>query len=270
LALPRGCGLPGACLVKFNLSTDEVALSGLREWLSAPQNEHKWYEVLAPATTGPATFLQNLRASGKVTAERLLIHDLVAEKVSAALDVEHSKLKISDLRGDLLGGNHRGDWLLDFTGAKPSYNGAGTLSSISLQRMADAMHDSWISGTADGSYQITESSTDGAEFWQAAGGTMQFELRDAVLPHIALASDEGPLRVTRWQGHARLRAGKIEIEQGKLVSPSGAFVMSGTATLGRALDLKLTRTGAGYSITGTVAEPRVEMSTAETQARLKP
>jgi len=90
------------------------------------------------------------------------------------------------------------------------------------------------------------------------------------LPHIALASDEGPLRVTRWQGHARLRAGKIEIEQGKLVSPSGAYEMTGTASLGRALDLKLTRAGAGYSITGTLAEPRVEMSTAETQAQLKP
>jgi hypothetical protein len=46
--------------------------------------------------------------------------------------------------------------------------------------------------------------------------------------------------------------------------------MTGTASLGRALDLKLTRAGAGYSITGTLAEPRVEMSTAETQAQLKP
>jgi len=35
----------------------------------------------------------------------------------------------------------------------------------------------------------------GRRFWQAAEGTMQFDVRDGVLPHIALASDEGPLRV---------------------------------------------------------------------------
>jgi hypothetical protein len=45
--------------------------------------------------------------------------------------------------------------------------------------------------------------------------------------------------------------------------------------LGRVLDLKLTRNaeGAGsavYIISGTLAEPRVELTTAETQARLKP
>jgi hypothetical protein len=97
------------------------------------------------------------------------------------------------------------------------------------------------------------------------------------LSHIWLASDEGPLRIARWQGSARLSKGKIEIEKGKLLSPAGAYEVSGAASLGQVLDLKLTdvrSAGAGslaYSITGTVAEPRAALiATPETQARLKP
>ena len=77
-----------------------------------------------------------------------------------------------------------------------------------------------------------------------------------------------------------MRSAKIEIEKGRLVSPVEPYEVSGTATFGRALDLRLTRgvdvkpVGAGslvYSITGTVAEPRVALTPApETQARLKP
>ena len=105
-------------------------------------------------------------------------------------------------------------------------------------------------------------------------------MREGVLSHISLASDEGPLRIGRWLGLVRLQGGEIDIEKGKLVSSSsGAYEISGTASLGRVLDLKLTRgkdvkpEGVGsqvYSITGTLAEPRVVLTTPETQARLTP
>ncbi len=72
----------------------------------------------------------------------------------------------------------------------------------------------------------------------------------------------------------------MEIEKGKMVSTAETYEVGGTASLGRVLDLKLTRSTdvrtplAGslvYSITGTVAEPRVALTPApETQARLKP
>jgi hypothetical protein len=225
------------------------------------------------------TFLGNLRASGKISADRLRIHDLVAERVSASLELEHGKLRISELCGDLLGGKHRGDWQADFTTASPLYTGSGTLTGVSLRQMAAAMHDPWISGTAEGTYQLTASGADAAAFWESAEGGMRFDLRDGVLSHISLASDEGPMQVGRWQGRALLRAGKIEIEKGKLISSAGAYEISGAASLGRMLDFKLARDAevkparAGslvYSITGTVAEPRVVLTTPETQAQLKP
>jgi hypothetical protein len=280
VALPRGCGVPGACLVQFNLNTAEVGLDGLHEWLGSQPSQRRWYQVLTPAEPAAPTFFENLRASGKVNAGRLRIRDMVADHVSASLDLERGKLKISELCADLLGGKHRGDWQVDFTASSPVYTGSGTLAGISLAQMAEAMHDPWISGTAAGTYQLTASGAESAAFWQSAEGEMQFDLRDGVFSHISLASDEGPLRIARWQGRAHLQGGKIEIEKGKLVSPVGAYEISGTASLGRALDLKLVHggqaksAGAGsilYSITGSMAEPRVAVTPApETQARLKP
>jgi AsmA protein len=280
VALPRGCGTPGACLVHFNLTTEEIGLSGLYEWLGSQPSQRRWYQMLTSAGRAAPSFLENLRASGKVNADRLWIHSLAANRVSASLELERGKLQISDLRADLLGGKHRGDWQADFTGVSPIYTGTGTLTGIALDQMADAMHDPWISGTAAGTYQFTASGAASAAFWESAEGGLQFDLRDGVLPHIALASDGGPLRIARWQGRARLRDGKIDIQNGKLISPAGVYEISGTASLRRSLDLKLIggaqakTAGAGslvYSITGSVAEPRVTLTpTPQTQARLKP
>jgi hypothetical protein len=280
MALPRGCGAPGACLIRFDLNVEEMNLSELAEWLSSQPSQRRWYQVLTSAEPAAPTFLQNLRAAGKVTAGRLLIHDLVANRVSAALDLERGKLRVSDLRADLLGGKHHGDWQADLAAESPAYMGSGTLTGISLQQLSEVMHDPWISGTAGGTYRIKASGADSAAFWESAEGGLQFDLRDGVLSHISLASDEGPLRIARWQGHARLDSEKIEIEKGKLVSPSGAFEIGGTASLGQTVDFKLTRnadvksagaSAVAYSITGTLAEPLVVVTTSpETQAELKP
>ena len=279
VALPRGCGIPWTCLVRFNLNTEEMGLSELSEWLGTQPNQRRWYQMLTSVEPTTPIFLKNLRASGKVSVGLFRIHNLVAERVSALLDLERGKLKISGLRGDMLGGNHRGEWQADFTTGPPTYTGSGTLTGVSLGQIAEVMHDRWISGTAGGTYQINASGADSTAFWESAEGQLQFDLRDGVLPHISLATDEGPLRVARWQGLMRLQGGEIEIENGKLVSSAGAYEISGSASLGRVLDLKLSRAkdvkpervgSQVYSITGTLAEPRVVLTTPETQARLKP
>ena len=280
VTLPRGCGTPGACLVRFSLNTEEVGLSGLHEWLTPPASQRRWYQIISTYEPLPSSFLQSLRAAGTVSAGHLLIHNLVANRVSASLDLERGKLKISDWRGSLLGGKHHGDWQIDFAKGSPVYTGSGTLTGVSLEQVAEAMHDPWISGIAGGTYQLTASGADSEAFWQSAEGRLQFDLREGVLSHISLAGDEQPLQVERWQGHARLRGSEIEIEDGEMASPFGEYEVSGTASLGRELNFKLiegteTRPAQAstlvYRITGTVAAPRVALTPApETQAQLKP
>jgi autotransporter translocation and assembly factor TamB len=72
-----------------------------------------------------------------------------------------------------------------------------------------------------------------------------------------------------------LQAGTIEMKGAKLSSPDGKFEVSGTSSLKGELDFKLTSTSngataTGYTVTGTLAEPRVSQSSnPDTQARLK-
>ncbi|MFZ1010391.1 MAG: AsmA family protein [Candidatus Sulfotelmatobacter sp.] len=275
VSLPRGCGTPGACVVHFNLNTESVGLSNLHAWMGSQPSERRWYQVLSSAGPAAPSFLQNLRASGKVSIGRLQIRNVSAERVTAALDLDRGKVKISDLRAELMGGKHLGEWQADFTVSPPIYTGSGTFTTVSLQQAADAMQDSWVSGTAGGSYRLSGAGASSAEFWQSAEGEVQFDLRDGVLPHVTLKNDDGPLRVVHWQGRARLHGGKIDLDKGKMISFVGAFEISGSVSLGRALDFKFSSgegksaVAAVYSITGTVGKPRVVSLTPEEQARLK-
>jgi uncharacterized protein involved in outer membrane biogenesis len=279
LALPRGCGTPGACLLHFNLNTNEIGLSELGRWVNPHPKNQPWYRALTSTAQAQPSLLANLHASGKVTANRLLIRDLTATHVSANINLENGKLRISELLGDVLGGEHHGDWNVDFSVKPAAYSGSGTFTGISLGRVADAMRDKWIAGTAAGSYKVTATGSSAPEFWQSADGTLEFEMQAGMLAHILLVSDAGALRVERFEGRARLRDGTLEIKNGRLDSPFGVFGVNGTASLQRELDIKLTRSpmasaarrSHGYTITGTVAEPQVvQIASPETQARLKP
>jgi hypothetical protein len=82
-------------------------------------------------------------------------------------------------------------------------------------------------------------------------------------------------RVTDFSGQTQLHSGTIDIKDGNLDSPDGKYQVSGTASSKGELDLRLTgnangAAGAGYTITGTLAEPRmIRLAGAETQAQLK-
>lgn len=279
LSLPRGCGVPGACTVHFDLNADELALADVAEWLGSKHDTRHWYQILDPDSARP-TFLQDLMASGRLNTAQLKIHGVIAQRVSASVDLTKGKLKISDLRAEVFGGKYRGEWHADFTGdGSPVFAGTGAFNSISLQQVASAMHEPWISGTASGTYQLTASGAEASTFWQSAEGDLQFDIRDGALTRILLTSDD-QLRIIRWQGLTELRDGKFEIEKSNLVSPSEVYEISGTASLTRSLDMKLAQTTDSgtahaalpvYSIKGTLSDPRVLLNAPpETQAKLKP
>ena len=201
-----------------------------------------------------------------------VIHNLVANRVSAEVELEQGHLQLSKLRAEVLGGQHTGEWQVDFTVNPPACHGNGTLEKVALAQVADAMHDAWITGTANVEYRASTLGWTKAELLSHADASFQIEARDGSLPHLTLAGESSPLRVNRFTGRLLLRAGKFEIEQGKLQTPGGIYQLSGTASLSRVLDIKLAREGArGFNITGTLNQPHVTLSTTpETQAALKP
>lgn len=281
MVLPRGCGTPGACTVHFDLNTNQLGLSDAAQWASPKPKPRPWYRLSAGSDPAPPAFFARLHAQGKLTVNHLLLHRVgagaTANRVSANVSVDAGKLAVSDLRGDLFGGKHNGDWTVDFSVKPPVYTGSGSVSGIALRQVASAMQDEWIAGTGSGSYQITASGAP-SEFWKSVKGTFQFDMRDGMLPHLTVASDGEAMRVDQLQGRAHLHDGEIEIQDGILDSSDGKFHVSGSASFGRELDLMLTRkSGTGdsaiaktYTIGGTIAEPRVTpVANPDTQARLK-
>jgi uncharacterized protein involved in outer membrane biogenesis len=248
----------------------------LQAWLNLHPSQRHWYQILSPGQSAAAPLLQKLQASGDLAANRLRIHDVVAEKLSASIAIDRGKVKVSEMRADLFGGKYRGEWRADFSAAAPAYSGSGTLTRISLEQLANATHDPWIAGTASGNYQIKGSSEDSGEFWRSAEGDIHFDVRDGSLPQIS-PDGNSPLQIAHWQGEAKLHQGTIEIASGEIVSPEGTYQIAGTASLSRMLDLKLAfnatsgATPVQYNITGTLAEPQIAQTPRpETQAQLKP
>jgi hypothetical protein len=277
LELPRGCGAPAACLVQFDLGTSETSMGALEEWVNPRPQQRPWYRLLTPAAQAMPNFLAKLRAAGHLTIGRLQIHTLAAAHVSARAELDEGRLRLSDLRADFLGGRHRGECQADFSVKPPVYSGSGILSDVSLRLVGDAMKDSWITGSASAKYQLTASGLSLGEFWRSAEGLVQFDMRDGSLTHLSLANEAGPVQIEQFLGQARLHEGKIEIKEARLNSTAGAYQVSGTASLSRELDIELTRgptanhagAGRGYTISGTLAAPRV-VANPETQAKLKP
>jgi AsmA family/AsmA-like C-terminal region len=288
--IPRGCNTPHTCPIHFDLHSDEIVADafGAATAVSAKQ---PWYRFLSqPAQASSAQspnsqssasqssfgqsrpYLASVHAIGRLTAGRVLINNLIASHVSADAELEQGHLVLSSLRGEVLGGRHTGKWSADFNTSPPSYSGDGTLERVSLEQLAEAMHDGWITGTANAEYRANTLGWGKTELLSGATASVQVEAQDASLPHLRLAGETNPLRVMSFVGRLHLLDGKFDFEKGKLQTPASIYQLSGTASLSRVLDLKLTREGAhGFNITGTLTEPHVVMNTTpDTQAALKP
>ena len=271
--LPRGCGTPDACLVHFALNTNEAILSDVQEWLNPKSRKRPWYRVLTIGRETHPRWWTTLHASGRVTAGRFQIHGIAATHVSANLNLEDGRLRVAGLTADVLQGKYRGDWSVNFSKAPAVCAGVGDLADISLAAIADVMNDGWVAGTANASYDLKGMCA--ADFWPSVDGKLHVEVADALFPHVMIGDGSEALQASHIKGQARLHDGQIEITDTHLISPDGTYDLTGTASLKREVDLKLTRISSGpaepgYRIGGTLEAPRVAPLSHTEQAQLKP
>jgi hypothetical protein len=268
LTLPRHCAAP--CPVKFDLHADEISTDRFNDSLNPNPAAVPWYRFSSNPPARVPSFLAEIKASGLLAADRVLIRNVSAEHATAKLELERGQLIVSDLHADVFGGRHRGDWRMDFTSKAPTYAGSGTFEAVVLNHLGDAMHQNWVTGTATGRYQIEMAGLSGDDLFDSANADLHFTMRDGVFPHVLVSS--APLHVRRFTGTLTLRKGDIELQQATLESPTTTYAVTGTVSDNRKLDLKLVPDGsAGLTVTGTLAEPRVAViRRPETQAALKP
>jgi hypothetical protein len=270
LSMPRMCGTLPTCPLDVNLRTDEISFEALGAALNPNPPKKKWYGFLASEAQAGPSFLTRIEARGKLAANRLVMGAVIATHASTTLKASNGRIAFSDLRADALGGKQRGEWQADFTSKRPTYALEGVMQGISLSQLAEAMHDDWISGTASGHYQVEMAGRDRTELAQSTSGSIDFTLQDGLLPHIALAN--GPMKVRRFAGRFTIVDGQIDVKDATLQSPTAIFLVNGTASMDRELDIKLVQEGSpAITVTGTVMDPRVEITRhVETRAELKP
>jgi hypothetical protein len=269
LSFPRPCPSASSCVLTFDLHADEISTDQLNDWLNPNPPRRPWYRFSSPASPGGHSILAAIRASGALAINRAVIRNLVATRVAAKLVLDQGKLRLSDLQADVLGGKHRGEWRADFTAKPPAYSGSGGLDGISLAQLAEAMHDNWITGAANGRYQIELTGFSAAELIASAKGSLQFDMRDGTFPHMVLTT--APLRVRRFTGLLAVRQGEVDLQEATLESPAASYAVTGKASMSRKLDFKLVPEGSpGLAVTGTLSDPRVAPAhRPETQAALK-
>jgi hypothetical protein len=268
LTLPRHCATP--CPLKFDLHADEISIDRLNDLLNPNPPERPWYRFSSSMPARTPSFLAEVKAAGTLAADHVLIRSVPTEHASAKVELERGQLRLSDMRADVFGGKHRGDWRIDFTAKPPVYWGAGTLDSTVLNQLADAMHQNWVAGTASAKYQIEMAGLSASDLLDSAKGDLHFTMRDGSFPRVLVLAT--PLHVHRFTGNLTLRKGDIELQEATLESPTATYAVTGNVSGNRKLDLKLVPEGsAGLTVTGTLAEPRVTaIRRAETQAALKP
>ena len=266
LEMPRGCGTPENCPLRFRLNADEFSLDDASAWAN-PKNR-PWYRVLG---TQPASTLARVWAFGHLTADRLVIRGASASKLSADISLKAGKLELSSVNAALLGGTHRGKWHADFSVEPPLCSGSGNLTGMSLANASRLMKDHWVEGTAAASYDVRGSCT--LDSWKSLEGTLQVKVTDGSFPHMLFQDSDEILKIRKFTALAQLHGGTLEISDGKLDSPEGNYEVSGIATFEREIDFKMTPVpagpGGGYTVTGTLAQPRVRAVSGTEQARLK-
>jgi len=271
LEMPRGCASPEKCPVQFALHAEEITLGAVNDWANAKPRKRPWYRMLQGSSSSGPSFLARVHATGQVSTKLLMIHGIEARHASGSVILDSGTLQVSGLEADFLGGKHRGNWQADFSAKPPACSGSGSVAGISLAKLAEAMKDNWIAGTASGTYEVKGPCAAG--FWESAEGLLHVEMRDGGWRDVSVGDERQPLEFSRLKGQARLRGGKIEINDARMSSADGEYQLSGTASLKREIDLRMSRVdGAttGYAITGTLDEPKVSPLSKTEQARLKP
>ncbi|HSS99212.1 MAG TPA: AsmA-like C-terminal region-containing protein, partial [Terriglobales bacterium] len=269
LNIPRHCEQLSACPIQFEFQTKE--LSGTQvAGLFISEARKPWYRFLSTPEAS-SSFLANLNASGTLSAAKLSIRQVNATQISAKVLWKNRRLQLTELRGNVLNGNHTGEWSADFSADSPQYTGYGSLQHAALGQLAQAMHDGWVTGTASASYQISASGANAADFLSSLRGSLDVEALETSLPHIVLATNASPIFAKRFTGKILFRGNRLDIQEGKLETGGSIYQISGTALKGRGLNLRMLRDDVhGYTITGPLATPRViTIGAPETQAELK-
>ncbi|HLI61759.1 MAG TPA: AsmA family protein [Terriglobales bacterium] len=257
-SFPIHCTGPENCVLNFDVRTEDASLAVLDQLLNPAFSRQPWYHLLAIGKQHPDA-LMKLHASGHWSAPHFALGSLTINNVDATLELSAGKLRIHEIRADLLGGHQDGSWLADFTVSPPRFMGNGIVSKLSISQLASLMHDNWAVGAVNAEYSLSLSGLSAAQLASSATGTANFTWSGGLLRHVSLDSRGTPVAFSKFSGKISLQDGTFTLLDCKLQSNGGSYAVNGTALYDRTLNLKLARSGGqSYAISGTLDQPHVE------------
>lgn len=257
---PLHCTAPESCVVNFDVRTPNASLVRLNELFNPAFSHQPWYHLLAIGRRHQDA-LMKLRANGHFAIARFEMGTMTASNINGSLDLSSGKLRVHELRADLLGGHQDGSWLADFTVSPPRFMGNGVLKKVSMSQVASMMHDSWASGSVDADYNVTLSGMNPAKLQGFIGGTADFTWSNGALRHVILEGRGIPMAFSVFAGKLALQDGTFTLSDCKLQSGGNKYLVTGTASSDGKLDVKLDRAGRSYVISGTIDKPKVQTVT---------
>ena len=251
-ALNRACCSSTCTLRTFRLAR-------LNQLLNPSFQSRPWYHLLATGQQDENASMK-LRARGHISAGRVMIGSLSATNIGGSVELNAGKLSLRDIRADLMGGHHSGNWDADFTANPPKYFGSGTVTKIAMTQVAGLMHDAWATGTVDGQYTLGLAGLDAAALRESATGSATFRWNSGSLRHVVLEGKDVPLTFSTFGGQLGLLNGSLTCEGCKLQLAGEAYDVTGSASFDRALNIRLQSSEArtSYAITGPLDKPTVE------------
>lgn len=252
---PRRCA-PN-CLFEFDLAVDHLMTQDLADWFTLHPAKRPWYRILSSGgQVGPSPLLA-LQAHGTLHIAQFEIKKALATNVTTELTADHGKVTLGHLRAQFLRGTHQGDWVIDASSPPLKYHGAGTFQSVSLDRLGALMNDPWITGNADGAFEIDTSGASFHEILENSDGKLKFTMRNGTFAHVALPEAPTPFSVYRFSGNLRVKDGKWQLPPSKLQSRDGLYQVSGTSSFD-GLNFKFTRGDEhSWNLTGTLARLQI-------------
>ncbi len=267
---PVHCTSPDNCVLQFDIRAEDASLARLNQLLNPAFSHQPWYHLLAIGRRHDDALFR-LRAQGHFVLPRFELGATTANNVNGSLELSSGKLRIHELRADLLGGHEDGSWLADFTVSPPRFMGNGVVTKISMSQLATLMRDNWATGTVDADYSLTLSGLNPEKLMSGATGTADFRWTGGALRHVILEGKGAPMIFSNFSGKVALQDGTFTLNDGKLQSGGSKYAVAGTATSDGSLDVKLNRAGGhSYAISGTLDKPRVQtLATPATEASLR-
>jgi hypothetical protein len=138
-----------------------------------------------------------------------------------------------------------------------------------MPQLAAVMQDDWAAGTVSAKYRVVMAGLAAQELASSVSGNASFDWQGGILRHLTLDGHSGPLEFKQLVGQLECHDRVLTVAQGKMTTSSGVYQVSGTASLGRQLGLKLRNGGRAYDVSGPLDNPKVTPVAAATRAALE-